>query len=108
MNRAERLATLAEEADEWFRPSGGAMEQPLVDWIPASSQVIKQLRADLEKLSNDLSAEPELRRRVRAVLSGEARLASVLEPGGFPVVKQEDLPKNVKEVIEGIREGDLN
>jgi len=107
MNRAERIAEMAEEADEWFRPRGSANEQTLMDWIPDSAPVIRQVRSDLARLADDPATDAELRRRVRAVLSGEAKLSTLLEPGGFPILNEGDLPQDARYVIDAVREGEL-
>lgn len=107
MNRQERIAAMAEEAEKWVRPTGSTEDAPLVDWIPASSPLIRQVRADLVRLAQAPTTDEGLRSRVQSVLNGEARLATLLEPGGFPLRDEDELPRDVRDVIEAAREGEL-
>lgn len=108
MSRADRIAALRAAAERAFRPGGVEdAPEPLVEWIPASAPVMRQVRSDLERLAAQSDTEPELRRRLNEVLSGQAKLSSLLQPGGFPVMKKSDLPADAREVIDAIGEGEL-
>lgn len=107
MKREERLSEMSDEADKWFRPTGATNERPLVDWIPASAPVIQEVRRDLTRLADDPDTDSELRKRVRAVLSGDAKLSTLLESGGFPILKESELPRDARYVIDAMREGEL-
>lgn len=107
MTREERVAGMEARLAGALRPSAfpAPTDRPLVDSIPASSPLIKDVRADLQRAADAAHTPPELRRRLRAVLAGEESLAAVLRSGLLPIPSGDALPQDVKDVIESVEEG---
>lgn len=109
MNRKDRVNELLAELDTWVLPLEGD-ERPapvLVDTIPSSSKLMRELRREMETISNDINVSSETKEHVRSVLRGEAKLSSLLESGVFPIPSQDRIPAEMRDVIESVREGEI-
>lgn len=104
MNREERFAAMEARLGDALRPSpfGAADDRPLVDSIPASSPLIREVRAELERAANTADASPELRLRIRAVLAGQQSLSALLSDDLLPIPRGDAIPEDARDVIDVI------
>lgn len=110
MTREERVSAMESRLGDALRPSpfAAADDRPLVDSIPASSPLIREVRAELERAADTADASPELRQRIRAVLAGQQSLSALLSDDLLPIPRGDAIPEDARDVIEsieGVEEG---
>lgn len=100
----EALATL----DEWSQATGDISDgsPSLVDSIPSSSRMMRELRDQMQKLADNPASSAEARAHISAVLRGEASLAGLLASDDLPAPRQGPVPDDMREMIQAIREGE--
>lgn len=96
------------ELQEWFTPTSPARwGEALTDTFPASSRLNRELRESLVNLQGGPNCPQKLSRRISAVLDGKEGLGSLFEEGGLTLPKFENLPKDMRDAIKAIQEGDF-
>lgn len=96
------------ELEKWLAPSSpGHWGEALTDTFPASSRLNRELRENLAKLRDHPSCQPKLSKQISAVLDGSDGLGSLFAEGGLTVPKFENLPKDMREAIAAVQEGEL-
>lgn len=110
MSRDKDIRATFAEIDRWTDPATARdkSDVALVDSIPASSPLIRDLRNQLRKIQDDQATPPELREQLSAVLTGKSDLNSLFAAGGLTLPAAGELPPGAQEVLTHIEEGDLD
>lgn len=95
--------------ERWTDPAQvrDSSDVSVVDSMPASSQLIRALRAQLRETHNDSSTPPELREQLADVLAGKARLSSLFDVGGLTLPAVSELQSGAQEVLKAVEDGEL-